>query len=260
MSDLRKKLRTTLKRLCVEAAERAHTNQEIIKRLLHESANIRESGFRVISGTDMRCLFDCYDELYFDDQLNLALQKTPLGFRVSSRMIQAGGKTSFWRKNRNSPIQRFEIAISATLLSQTFTDGQRGRSIRVTGLKCHTRLDALMRVMEHELVHLAELLAWNSSSCSQDRFQAIAWRVFGHTDYRHALITPRERAAEMGVSPGAHVRFERRGQTLQGIVNRVTRRATVLVPADGGDRFSDGNTYHKYYVPVAKLEPIDDVG
>ena len=44
--------------------------------------------------------------------------------------------------------------------------------------------------------------------------------------------------------------------------NRVTRRATVLVPADDGERFSDGNRYRKYYVPVNMLEPIktDDNG
>ena len=155
-------------------------------------------------------------------------------------------------------LKRFEIAISSTLLSQTFSDDEAERTVRVTGVECRTRLDALMRVMEHELVHLAELLGWDSSSCTQDRFQTIAWQVFGHTDHRHALITPRERAAAVGVRPGAHVRFEFRGKPLQGVVNRVTKRATVLVPANDGEQFSDGNTYRKYYVPVTMLEPIGD--
>jgi hypothetical protein len=258
LSDSRKDIRATLKRLRIAADHRARTNEQITKRLLVESANIREPNFHAMSGEDVRFLFDRYDELYFDGLLNLALGATPIGFRVSSRMTRAGGKTSSWRKDKNSLIERFEITISSTLLSQTFCDDQIDRTVRVTGLECHTRLEALLRVMEHELIHLSELLGWESSSCTQDRFQTLAWQIFGHTDHRHALITPRERAASVGVRPGARVRFDFQGEALLGIVNRVTRRATVLVPAEDGDRFSDGNRYRKYYVPVKMLEPIEE--
>lgn len=241
----------------VEADDRATRNQQIAERLLRSSKNVTSPMFRTLDADDLQCLFEAYDELYFGSQLQQTLAQTPLAFRVSPRMTKAGGKTSSWRKDRKSPIERLEIAISTTLLMQTFADDQVDRTIYVTGLECHHRLDALMRVMEHELIHLAELLGWDASSCTQDRFQTFAWQIFGHTDHRHALITPKERAAAAGVLPGSRVRFEHDGRWLEGIVNRVTRRATVLVPSPNGELFSDGRTYDRFYVAVNMLEPVE---
>jgi hypothetical protein len=39
-------------------------------------------------------------------------------------------------------------------------------------------------------------------------------------------------------------------------VNRITRRATILVEDSRGERFSDGKRYLKYYVPIHQLRPI----
>ena len=258
MPASRKDLRTTLKQSRVAAVERVTRNKRIAERLLQNSSTILTPNFSEITPEDIQRLFNSYDELYFDDVLKRTLGDTPLKFRVSSRMTRAGGKTGSWRKSRNTPIERFEIVISSTLLLQTFNDDQTDRPIHVTGLECHNRLDALMRVMEHELIHLSELLGWDSSSCTQDRFQTFAWQTFGHTDHQHELITPREHAASQGIESGTWVRFVSKGRSLEGIVNRVTRRATVLVPDARGQRFSDGNTYRKYYVPVSILVPIDD--
>lgn len=257
MSRSAKELRSILKRLRIEADARATRNQQIEQRLLKSSANITSPMFRTLDAEDLQRLFEAYDELYFGGQLNRTLATTPLTFRVSPQMTKAGGKTSSWRRNRRLPIERLEIAVSSTLLMQTFADAQVDRTIYVTGLECHHRLDALMRVMEHELIHLAELLGWDTSSCTQDRFQTFAWQIFGHTDHRHALITPREQAAAAGVVLGTRVRFEQDGRWLEGIVNRVTRRATVLVPSPDGELFSDGRTYDRFYVAVNMLEPVE---
>jgi hypothetical protein len=43
---------------------------------------------------------------------------------------------------------------------------------------------------------------------------------------------------------------------LVGMVNRITRRATILVEDSRGKRFSDGRHYVKYYVPIQQLRPI----
>jgi len=231
-----------------------------MERVQAEAPSLKELNFQRLHDGDIQTLFGCYDDLYFDGLLSRATADVPLGFRVSSRMTRAGGKTSSWRKCRNAPIERFEIAISSTLLLQAFEAGQIERAIHVTGIECHNRLEALMRVMEHELVHLSELLGWGDSSCRQDRFQTIAWQTFGHTDHQHALITPRERAATQGVQPGASVVFDFEGRMLTGIVNRVTRRATVLVPDRNGERFSDGNVYRKYYVPLESLRLVSADG
>ena len=88
---------------------------------------------------------------------------------------------------------------------------------------------------------------------------AIANRFFGHTDHHHQLITPRERAfTEFGIRPGARVSFRFDGQHHIGVVNRITKRATVLVEDKRGERYSDGKRYTKFYVPVSLLELMEE--
>ena len=113
-------------------------------------------------------------------------------------------------------------------------------------------------MVEHELVHLIELLIWRQSSCSASRFQGIANRFFGHTEHMHQLITPREQAfTKYGIKSGDRVSFRLDGQHYTGFVNRITKRATVLVEDSRGRRYSDGKHYTKFYVPVQMLESVE---
>jgi hypothetical protein len=115
----------------------------------------------------------------------------------------------------------------------------------------------MQRVTEHELVHLVEMLIWNDGTCSEARFQSIASRYFAHADYRHALLTQRERALmRFNIRVGDRVKFSHDGKVLTGRVNRITRRATILVPDARGELFCDGHRYVRYYVPLEKLQKI----
>jgi hypothetical protein len=112
--------------------------------------------------------------------------------------------------------------------------------------------------MEHELVHLIEFVLWDKSSCAQSRFHGISLRCFAHTENVHSMITPVEKARrQLGIAPGVRVNFAIDGETLTGVVNRVTKRATVLVEAPEGRPYSDGKRYLKYYVPLSLLKPLD---
>ena len=105
-----------------------------------------------------------------------------------------------------------------------------------------------------EIIHLAGLLVWDRSSCSGARFKAMARNVFGHTGTAHDLVTAREHASvQHGVWVGSMVGFEFEGRRLVGRVNRIRRRATVLVEDDEGQPYSDGGRYTKFYVPVEAL-------
>jgi hypothetical protein len=42
-----------------------------------------------------------------------------------------------------------------------------------------------------------------------------------------------------------------------GVVNRINKRATVLVEDRKGARYSDGKHYAKFYVPVQMLEAVE---
>ena len=58
-----------------------------------------------------------------------------------------------------------------------------------------------------------------------------------------------------GIVAGSRVQFEYEGRLYSGIVNRVTKRATILVEDPGGLRYSDGKRYTKFYIPLDHLLP-----
>jgi len=240
---------------------RDHT-QAIYQRLLTESARIKAGNFSAITSTDLARLFDLYDERFFRGHLRGTLQEQQslLNFRLAPRMTRAGGKTYRRRPRLRQPGQQvqpsyFEIAISTPLLFQSFRDVER--EVRINGHLCEDRLQALQRIMEHELLHLIEMLVWDKSSCKGANFKRLAQRLFAHTDVTHDLVTQHERAAvQFALAVGDRVAFQFEGVRLIGFVNRITRRATVLVPHEKGTRYSDGGRYVKYYIPLGQLEKI----
>lgn len=231
----------------------------IYEATLRQSQYLDAGNFTRVHPADLGILFDFYDQRFFDGGIRNLLGTASLGFRFSRRMTQAGGKASRRIiRDRGGNIARteYEIAISTALLFETFQKDDR--PIIVSGLPCSDRLEAMQRIVEHEITHLIEGLLWDLSSCSAPRFQAIASRFFAHTDHRHHLITPREKALrKFGIKPGDQVSFQFEGQNYVGIVNRITKRATILVEDRGGERYTNGKRYEKYYVPVESLERVE---
>lgn len=231
---------------------------DIYSGLLGESRWIRGGNFTSIHSRDLEFLFREYDRLFFDGLLASTAKRhgTPLTFRVSKRMTRVGGTTTRYRR-RSGPEPRlsYEIAVSSTLLFSTFYDVDR--PITVTGVLCRDRLECLQRIFEHELIHLTEMVVWDDSSCSKQRFQSLAFQFFTHTEATHQLITPGERAhTKFGIRPGDRVRFRIDGDQFEGFVNRITKRATVLVEDDNSPLYSDGKRYARFYVPLGMLEPV----
>jgi hypothetical protein len=224
--------------------------------VLSKSSYIDDPNFTSIHPDDLELLFTQYDSRFFDGQIKESLGTVPLHFSLSKRMTKSGGKTVHCL-DKASEKQWYEIGVSTTLLLQCFA-GDDHRPIRNSGILCHDRLDALQRVMEHEIVHLIEMLLWEKSSCAKPRFHSITLRFFGHTENKHQLITPKEKAiVKYGIKPGIKVRFRFDGVEHKGVVNRINKRATVLVEDRKGARYSDGKHYAKFYVPVQMLEAVE---
>jgi len=201
---------------------------------------------------DLSFLFAAYDTRFLGGLCGKLLSPVSLRFRLSSRMTRAGGKTT--RRHLPDGTPHFEIAVATSILFDGFRTGDP--EVTVVGLPCHDRLGALQRLFEHELVHLAEWLCWNESHCHRKRFQGIAARLFGHREHTHQLVIRSERAAKLGIGVGTQVSFRYQGRRLQGRVNRITKRATVLVGGPKGELWSDGRRYVRYYVPLESLRPV----
>jgi hypothetical protein len=231
--------------------------RQIYERVLTETEHLDAANFRRASSRVLDFLFDQYDAEFFQGEIRRELNTIPVFFNFSTRMTSAGGKTAMYRLPADPERRRFEISVASTVLFNCFSDSGQ-REIVASGIVCHDRLEALQRVMEHEIVHLIEMLLWDVSSCAQRRFHSITYRFFHHTENKHRLITSRERAyVKFGIRPGVRVRFRFDGAEYRGVVNRVNKRATVLVEDLTGTPYSDGKRYRKYYVPLPMLEALE---
>lgn len=223
---------------------------------MEQSGYICEPNFTTIHPDDLAHLFAAYDARFLDGTSGKLLGADGVTFRLSSRMTRAGGQTT--RTVDQDGTISYEIAVATSILFDGFAAGDP--DVTVGGLPCRHRLDALQRLFEHELVHLTEWLCWGESHCGRGRFQDIAQRLFLHRAHTHQLITRVERAASVGITVGSRVTFRHRGRRLEGRVNRVTKRATVLVEDPEGERFSDGGRYVRYYVPLGGLRVVGAKG
>ena len=227
---------------------------EIGRELIARSGWIDEPDFTSIHPTDLEILFRAYDRRFLNGVLGENLAEEDLSFRLSSRMTRAAGKTSY--RQEPDGTTRYEIAISTEMLFHGFDVDEA--PIDVVGLTCATRLEALQRVFEHELVHLVEFLGTGSSNCKARPFQELAHRLFRHRHHTHTLITRRARAAKHGIHIGSLVSFTYRGRDHEGRIGRITKRATVFVEDPAGEWHADGRSYTKYYVPLDEMEPVEE--
>jgi hypothetical protein len=234
-----------------DAEAAAAARRTVRERLLESPRTLDGPAFTRLHADDLATLTSAYDAVFFDGKLRVALGTTLLRFGFSTRATKRGGGTVRTAPAGGQAV-RYGIVISTTPLMESFRTP--GAEVRVCGLVCGDRLDALQRVVEHELVHLAEMLAWDASSCSRPRFQGIAARLFGHTSHQHEMLTPGQRASVVhGIRPGDAIWFEHQGKRYEGTVNRITKRATVLIPHPAGQAFSDGKRYQVVYVPIPSL-------
>jgi len=223
---------------------------QIQQDVLAHSRYVREPNFTAIHPQDLEFLFAAYDHRFFAGLCQRALDGCRIKFRLSARMTKCGGTTT--RFTARTGEVSFQIAIASSMLFDTFNNPDR--RITVCGLECENRLEALQRIFEHEIVHLTEQLSWQTSNCAAPRFQEIAGRLFLHRAHTHNLVTRRELAQRSGIHVGSRVTFVFEGRRLTGRVNRITKRATVLVEDSAGQKYSDGLRYKTYYVPIAHLE------
>jgi len=220
----------------------------IYTRILNRTG-IDKGNFTRIWRRDLETIFELYDQGFFGGFFTKNCGDR-LYFRLSRRMTKSGGMTKFYREEG-----KYEISLAINLIFQTFHDVDR--EIRVNGIVCHDRLEATMRIFEHEMIHLLEFVLFGNSSCSRPRFRKLSRCIFGHTDVTHRLVTQEERAhKKFKLKVGDAVSFDYEGKMYTGFIHRITRRATVFVKDPVGG-FTDrrGNRYVKYYIPLESLRP-----
>ena len=227
---------------------------EVAKRLMAVSPNIKSQTIETLANSDLRRLFELYDELFLQHYFANSF-KGKIKFSLSPRLTKCAGKT-ICPKNINR-LKPEAITIEIRIGPNFFFEYDAVSSIKmVGGLPTQGALEALQMVFEHELCHVLEFINFYSSKCGQKRFKTIAYNIFGHLNSYHKLPTYKQIVQEkFGLVIGADVSFTHENQMLRGLLYRINKRAVVMVKAKDGI-FSDhqGNRYHKYFVPVEQLK------
>ena len=241
--------------LPVLSADTIYTKRSAVReRVSRESSHFGVGDLEGLSAADLHLLFGSYDDLFFQNQLSglLTASGSQILFDVSKRMTSAGANIT--RRGTKSTRRVYRIAVSAPVLFASFR--RTGDTPTANGVVCTDRTMALQVLMEHEFVHLYEMLTTGKSNHGS-LFKKVALDLFGHTDFRHNLVTVVQQASErLGVRLGEQVGFSFRGSRMVGKRNAVNRRATVLVPHRGGAEYKDGQKYLKFYVPVSSLQKV----
>jgi hypothetical protein len=243
----------------LNVARRAKKNRAELKRLLLTYGWSRDvQDMSHFSPGRLELIFWGYESLVFENAFSFLISHGghTLCFGENPRLTSSGGRLLTNRPKKGA--RRFKIEISSYILARSFSAEMPG-PFRVNGLPADSRLAAAIMIVEHEMVHLAEYLLYGDSNCNLHRFRHFAYAWFGHTDVSHGLATAGQELSMKGLTVGSWVEFEYKGDTLRGVINRVTKRATVLIPcaAHDGQKYNDGRYYRKMYVPLRYLRPVE---
>ncbi len=227
-----------------------------------KSTQIKLDNFPTIADKDIKLIFELYDSHFFDSYFikNNIIEK--MAFDISSKMTSAGGKLIYYKITKTNPIQ-FRMRISSFLIFNSFKNYKdnldKDISVNLAGFETKNRLEALLHIIEHEIIHLIEFLAFNDSSCKKDNFKKLANQIFGHTAFTHQLLTGQlEALQEYDLRVNDWVKFTFDGKNYTGIIHRITKRATVMALDEKGIyKDNKGNRFTKYYILLKYLKKLD---
>lgn len=225
-----------------------------VKKLLFEKSNYIDSeNFNKISENDLYILYNLYDEIFLDSWFKKNF-KGNIKFKLSRQLTRAAGNTTT-KKNiaelRPEDVG-FEVKIS---LNHLMNFSKIDRKKYVGGIEAQSVLDSLMLVLEHELCHVIEFIVCHKSSCSKKPFKDLIYNLFGQTESIHKLVTSNEvNAYEYGLKPGDNVKFQYNNKIINGFIQKINKRATIMSPDKQGN-YADklGRRYRKFYVPLECL-------
>lgn len=155
--------------------------------------SLEQKGYSVnledIDNEILQDMFELYDKYFFLGRINrlLLVKKGTLTLDVSGRMTKTAGVC---KRDGCS----YSITISRPIILNTFVDvAESLNRHKSNGLFCYDRLECLMNIFEHELIHLVINLV--HGTVEKDPiykshglfFKDLAFAYFGHTEFKHSL-------------------------------------------------------------------------
>lgn len=169
--------------------EEINTARDHIKKVAIDELFAKKGGanFVSLSGKDIRRIFDLYDDIFFQNQIKEKIGDNEIRFSVSRRTSGAGGVCTVER----GCVYYFDI--SPNILNTIF---KYSKSKDAAGIGCKDRVECLLLIMEHQIIHLLMIL-WDYVSLEETNatiygthgslFRCMIKEYFGHTSTDHDL-------------------------------------------------------------------------
>ena len=169
---------------------------------------------------DIDYLFKLYDNLYFDGELS---KNFNIIIRCSNKLTRSAGMVNFSKRRSEA-----KISLSLALIFKSYQNNAQG--FLVNGIFCNNPVEALMRVLEHEIVHLIEYVLYGKSNCNDPQFFKIAFDLFGHTENKHMLGIELKNYIDIkDLKKGDIVSFPYHGKIHTGSIINIKKNVTVAV-------------------------------
>jgi hypothetical protein len=134
--------------------------------------------------------------VYFNNNISKRITETnsSLTFSVSSKLTTTAGRCDYryWLdENKNFLYGNYDIKISKPIIENIFS--KKEKSLKINGLSCFDRLECYINLFQHEIIHLLINLFCYKEGVNQgghtNVFKSIVYNLFGHTDYKHLLLS-----------------------------------------------------------------------
>ena len=174
-------------------------------------------------------LFDSYDSSFFQKALKqiMITKNITLNIEYSEKMTKTGGHCE-----KNGCI--YTIRISAPVIMNTFRNGERAHP--ANGSQCYDRLECLMNIFEHELIHF--VIGITHGHVKKDPiygshglfFQQLAMAYFGHTEFTHSLNSGLEVDGKReDFQVGNYVTYKSKtGALVTSVITQINRKTAGL--------------------------------
>lgn len=198
-------------------------------------------------------LFKFYDQEFFGGELTRIIfrDRLQVSFIYNPRMTKTGGSCK-----KIGPLS-YQINISSQVVLATFQNGEYSYSSN--GLLCFDRLDCIMNIFEHELIHLAIFITHGhvkGDTIYKSHglyFQKLVAASFGHTAFKHCLLSKIEKAGcREDFEVGDQVTYTgKAGEPLRGVITKMNKtNASIHHRAE---------IMHRVPYPMLRLSTPDEI-
>ena len=149
-----------------------------------------------LTNKHVRETFIILDKIYFNYNISKFIKNTisRITFNATNKLSKTAGFCKwkyFLDSYGNFDYGIYEIQISKKIIDSLFSD-KKIKALKINGLNCYDKLECYINLYQHEIIHLLI-----SIFCIKDgegmgghtqMFKAIAYNLFGHTEYKHLLL------------------------------------------------------------------------